>query len=246
MSKRKPRTVRKPKALFSEGLVDKIKTRKLVEMRVDELINNPMNPPERTELNVTHSLLRKGIKEVGVLDVIHVCGDTMTTINGHQRVKSAHYNGTKTIMAYRYDGLTEDERNILFAHLNSTSTPYTGSQKLFTYLNGGKVDSAFESHVIRILDVGDNYRRGHGMKFLNTIRKQRKSPASYTIGIKEYCRVIGDESPKTEAKVLNWMINIGSPHRLKSLISLKCPARLLIKAVETSKPILGTWEITAV
>ena len=246
MSKKNLKTVRKPRILFSESLVEKIRGRKLLEMRVDDLISNPMNPPERTELNATHSLLRKGIKEVGVLDVIHVCGDTMTTINGHQRVKSAHDNGTKTIMAYRYDGLTEEERNTLFTHLNSTSTPYTGSQKLFTYLNGGKVDSIFEKHVIKIMDVGDNYRRGHGMKFLNTIRKQRKSPASYVIGIKEYCKVVGDESPKTEAKVLNWMINIGSPHRLKSLISLKCPAKLLTKAVETSRPIQGTWEITAV
>ena len=246
MSKKDIRTAGNPMPLFSTSLTKKIKGRKLVEMRVDELIENPMNPPERIELSATHSLLRKGIREVGVLDVIHVCGDTMTTINGHQRVKSAHYNETKTIMAYRYDGLTEDERNILFAHLNSTSTPYTGSQKLFTYLNGGKVDSAFENHVIRILDVGDNYKRGHGMKFLNTIRKQRKSPASYTIGIKEYCRVVGDNSKKTEAKVLNWMINIGSPHRLKSLISLKCPSKLLTRAVENSKPIQGTWEITAV
>ena len=246
MSKRDTKTVRKPKALFSNSLAEKIKGRKLVEMRVDELISNPMNPPERAELNSTHALLRRGIREVGVLDVIHVCGNTMTTINGHQRTKSARDNGTKTIMAYRYDGLTEEERNTLFTHLNSTATPYTGSQKLFTYLNGGKVDRVFENTCHKIIDVGDNFRLGHGMKFLNTIRQQRKSPTSYVIGIKEYCRAVGDESPKTEAKVLNWMINVGSPHRLKSLISLKCPAKLLSKAVDTNRPIQGTWEITAV
>ena len=51
---------------------------------------------------------------------------------------------------------------------------------------------------------------------------------------------------KTKAKVLDWMVNVGTAHRIKALISLKCPAYLLKKAVNGSRPVMGTWEITAV
>ena len=84
------------------------------------------------------------------------------------------------------------------------------------------------------------------MQFLNTIRNKKKSPTSYMIGVKEYCRVVGNDSMKTKAKVLDWMINIGTAHRIKALISLKCPAHLLKKAVNGRRPVTGTWEITAV
>ena len=170
----------------------------------------------------------------------------MTLINGHRRVESALLNGVTTVTAYRYDGLTEEERNILFRHLNTTSVAYSGSQKLYTFLNGGTVDSPFEKTCHELIDIGDSVERGNGMQFLNTIRNKKKSPTSYMIGVKEYCRVIGNDSMNTKAKVLDWMINIGTAHRIKALISLKCPAHLLKKAVNGRRPVMGTWEITAV
>jgi len=190
--------------------------------------------------------LKRGVRELGVLDVVHFCGDTMTLINGHRRVESARLNGVTTVTAYRYDGLTEEERNILFRHLNTTSVSYSGSQKLYTFLNGGTVDSSFEKTCHELIDVGDSVQLGNGMNLLNTIRNKKKSPTSYMIGVKEYCRVVGDDSMKTKAKVLDWMINVGSAHRIKALISLKCPAHLLKKAVNGRRPVIGTWEITAV
>ena len=66
------------------------------------------------------------------------------------------------------------------------------------------------------------------------------------IGVKEYCRVVGSDSMKTKSNVLNWMLNVGNAHRIKALISLKCPAHLLKRAVNGKKPVQGTWEITAV
>jgi len=233
-------------AMFSKSLAEKIGNRVLVDIDIVELNLNPMNPPERTETNPAFLTLKRGVRELGVLDVVHFCGDSMTLINGHRRVESARLNGITTVTAYRYDGLTEEERNILFRHLNTTSVAYSGSQKLHTFLNGGTVDSSFAKACHQLIDVGDSVRRGYGMQYLTTIRNHKKSPVSYTIGIKEYCRVIGNDSIKTQAKVLDWMINVGSAHRIKALISLKCPAHLLKKAVNGRRPITGTWEITAV
>ena len=82
------------------------------------------------------------------------------------------------------------------------------------------------------------------MKFLVTMRNNKKSPTSFYIGMNEYSKLIEDYSTETQAKVLNWMISIGSAHGLKSLISLKCPKHLIQNAVENDKPIEGTWEIS--
>ena len=237
---------RNTSAIFSKSLAEKIGNRILVEVEIEELNGNPMNPPERVETNSAFLTLKKGVRELGVLDVVHFCGDTMTLINGHRRVESARLNGITVVTAYRYDGLTEEERNILFRHLNTTSVSYSGSQKLFTFLNGGTVDSSFAKACNELIDIGDSVQRGNGMQFLTTIRNHKKSPTSYMIGVKEYCRVVGDDSMRTKAKVLDWMINVGTAHRIKALISLKCPAHLLKKAVNGRRPITGTWEITAV
>ena len=232
--------------IFSASLVDKVRNRKLVEVDIADLVVNVNNPPERTATNQKFMALKKGVREFGVLDTVHFCGDTMTLINGHRRTMSAKLSGITTVTAYRYDSLTEEERDILFRHLNTTSVPYTGSQKLYTFLNGGTVDSTFEKTCHELIDILDSVELGSGMKFLQTIRNKKKSPTSYIIGVKEYCKVVGNDSNKTKAKVLNWMLNIGTAHRIKALISLKCPAHLLKKAVNNNKPVTGTWEITAV
>ena len=245
MSKVAKRT-RRTAAIFSKSLAEKIGNRSLVDVEIANLNINPMNPPERVETNPAFLTLKKGVRELGVLDVVHYCGDTMTLINGHRRVESARLNGIIVVTAYRYDGLTEEERNILFRHLNTTSVSYSGSQKLYTFLNGGTVDPPFAKACNELIDIGDSVERGTGMKFLTTIRHHKKSPTSYMIGVKEYCRVVGNDSMKTKARVLDWMLNVGSAHRIKALISLKCPAHLLKKAVNGRKPVMGTWEITAV
>jgi len=237
---------RRTTAIFSKVLAEKIAGRVLVDIEISELNSNPVNPPERTATNPAFLTLKKGVRELGVLDVVHFCGDTMTLINGHRRIESARLNGVSFVTAYRYDGLTVEERDILFRHLNTTSVAYSGSQKLYTFLNGGTVDSSFEKTCHELIDVGDSIELGTGMKYLNTIRNKKKSPTSYMIGVREYCRAIGDDSMKTKAKVLDWMLHVGTAHRIKALISLKCPAHLLKKAVNAKRPVIGTWEITAV
>ena len=233
--------------IFSDALAEKINKRVLVEkMHLSDLMTNPSNPPERTATNSAFLTLKKGIRELGVLDVIHVCGDTMTLINGHRRVESARLNGIECLTAYRYDDLTEEERNTLFTHLNTTSVSYSGSQMLFTFLNGGTVDTNFATQCHELIKIGDSIHPGKGMQYLETIRNKKKSPKSFLTGIAEYCKVVGDDSIKTKAKVLDWMVNVGTAHRIKALISLKCPAYLLKKAVNGSRPVMGTWEITAV
>ena len=103
--------------IYSEILAEKIKQRTLITVHLEDLNSNPLNPPERTASNNAFLTLKKNIREFGVIDVIHICGDTMTLINGHRRVESARVNGITELTAYRYDGLTEEERNILFTHL---------------------------------------------------------------------------------------------------------------------------------
>ena len=238
--------MRKTKPIFSASLAEKIKNRRLVEVKIADLKTDPNNPPERVETNKAFMTLKKGVAELGVLDTIHFCGNTMLKINGHRRVESARQNGITTLTAYRYDDLTEEERNILFRHLNETSLSLTGAQKLHIFLNGGLVDGEFESACHSIIRIADSIAPGAGMKYLETIRNKKKSPTTYIIGVNEYCRVVNNRSVKTKAKVLDWMLNVGTAHRIKALVGLKCPARLLKRAVNGRKPVMGTWEITAV
>ena len=218
--------MRKMKPIFSAELVEKIKNRKLVEIEIDELKTDPNNPPERVETNKDFMILRKGVGELGVLDTIHFCGNTMFKINGHRRVKAARLNGITTVTAYRYDGLTEEERNILFRHLNETSLSLTGAQKLHIFLNGGLVDTEFERACNDLIKIGNYIKSGNGVEFLKTIRNKKKSPTTFMIGVHEYCKVVDDRSMKTKAKVLYWMLNVSTAHRIKALVGLKCPAHL--------------------
>tara|TARA_Y100000034_G_scaffold96541_1_gene117596 strand:+ start:815 stop:1540 length:726 start_codon:yes stop_codon:yes gene_type:complete len=238
--------VRKTKPIFSTELVEKIKNRKLVQVDICDLRTDPNNPPERVATTKAFLVLKKGVAELGVLDTIHFCGDTKFKINGHRRIESARQNGITTVTAYRYDGLTEEERSILFRHLNETSLSLSGSQKLHIWLNGGLVDNEFEKTCNDLMDIGDSVALGTGIKYLNTIRNKKKSPTTFMIGVREYCRVVDDNSIKTKAKVLDWMLNVGTAHRIKALVGLKCPAHLLKRAVDRKKPVMGTWEITAV
>ena len=232
--------------IYSEVLAEKIKQRTLITVHLADLNSNPLNPPERTASNTAFLTLKKNIREFGVIDVIHVCGDTMTLINGHRRVESARVNGITELTAYRYDGLTEEERNILFTHLNTTSVKYSGSQKLHTYLTGGVVDKEFSDVCDAIINIGDYNGHNNGANFLDIMRNRKKSPVTFLRGVREYCKVINNDSMKTKYDVLDWMVNIGTAHRIKALISLKCPAHLLKKAVNSKNPVMGTWEITAV
>ena len=232
--------------IYSAILAEKIKQRTLITVHLEDLNSNPLNPPERTASNNAFLTLKKNIREFGVIDVIHICGDTMTLINGHRRVESARVNGITELTAYRYDGLTEEERNILFTHLNTTSVKYSGSQKLHTYLTGGVVDKEFSDVCNTIRNIGDYNGHNNGANFLDIMRNRKTSPVSFLRGIREYCKVVNSDSMKTKYDVLDWMVNIGTAHRIKALISLKCPAHLLKKAINSKKPVMGTWEITAV
>ena len=234
----------KANGLMTSSLAKKVRTRQLVEVRLKDLHSNPMNPPERTTTNNALLTLRNKVREYGVINPIHFCGQTMTLCDGHRRVSVARQCDVKKIHGYRYDGLTLKERDILFKILNTTSVKYSGAQELFTYLEGGEVSEQFASYCSTILRAGDHIKMGDGMKFLTTMRNNKKSPASYYIGINEYSKLTGDKSITTQAKVLNWMLNIGSAHGLKSLISLKCPKHLIQDAGENDRPIAGTWEIS--
>jgi hypothetical protein len=236
----------KNKQMFSNSLTLKIKRREHVTVNINDLKSNVMNPPERTETNKQFMVLKKGIRELGVLSSVHFCGDSMTLINGHRRVKSAKENGIETIAGYSYNGLTSVERDILFEHLNSTSCNYSGKQKLFTYLEGGKVNDEFLDVCHQLEAIGKKSKFKNGREALVWIRNQGLSPNTYLIAIDEYCKVVQDKSINTKVKVFDWLVDVGRPNRLKDLIRLKCPSHLLERAVNNKRPISGTWSITAV
>ena len=236
----------KKKIAFSKSLTEKVRNREHVTVNISDLHSNKMNPPERTETNKQFLILKKGVKTLGVLSEIHFCGDSMTLINGHRRVKSAKESGIKTITGYKYSGLTSDERDTLFEHLNSTAVNYGGKQKLFTYLEGGKVNDEFLDVCKEVEEIGKRSKFKDGRETLVWIRNQRLSPNTYLIAIDEYCKIAQDTSMRTKVKVFNWLVDIGKPSRLKDLIRLKCPAHLIEKAINNRRPITGTWTITAV
>ena len=234
----------KSNSLMTSSLAKKVRTRQLVDVRLNDLKRNPMNPPERTTTNNALLTLKGKVREYGVINPVHFCGQTMTLCDGHRRTSVARQCDVKNIHGYRYDGLTLKERDILFKILNTTSVKYSGAQELFTYLEGGEVSEQFAGYCSAILRAGDYTKMGNGMKFLTTMRNNKKSPASYSIGMNEYAKLTDDKSLQTQARVLNWMLNIGSAHGLKSLISLKCPKHLIQDAIENDRPIEGTWEIS--
>ena len=148
---------------MTSELAHKVKSRKLVEVDIVKLNSNPMNPPESTSSNAAYLTLKSKVREYGVINPVHFCGDTMTLCDGHRRVSSARECNIGSIHGYRYNGLTLKERDSLFKILNTTSVKYSGAQELFTYLKGGEVSEQFAKYCAAIIQAGDHIKSGNGM-----------------------------------------------------------------------------------
>ena len=97
----------------------------------------------------------------------------------------------------------------------------------------------YEDDTLKPTKLKDFIKRYESRLFFKTIIKVGNGNSDGIIS------TLGDNSLKHQSDALRWMMEIGSAHKLKSLISLKCPSHLIQEAVERQRPVTGTWEISA-
>ena len=145
-------------------LAKKVANRKLVEVSIDDLVINPVQPQTRfNKKSAKYKALLESVRTVGVLDNIHHSGTTMHIIHGHRRVEVLKDLRIKTVWTYRYDNMTPKEEQILFEYLNNTNLSFGRKQKVDVYLAGGEADATTSRACKSAFEIGE-FLHGNGQR----------------------------------------------------------------------------------
>ena len=155
------------------SLAEKVGNRKLVEVNVEDLITNPVQPQTRFKKNTTkYRALLDSVRRVGMLDNIHHSGKTMHIIHGHRRIEVLKDLGIKTVWSYLYDNITPKEEQILFEYLNNTNLSFGRKQKVDVYLAGGEADATTSRACKSAFEIGE-FLHGNGQRYLHKIARKQ-------------------------------------------------------------------------
>ena len=234
------------RAVLTKSLARKVAKRKLVEVKVKDLEINPLQPSSRLNRDAPkYKELLASIGAVGVLDHLHYSSATMHTFDGHRRTLALEDLGVPTVLAYRYDGLTKKEEQILFRYLNTTNLRFSRKQQVATYLAGGDADGLTVKACANAFNTGEHLY-GNGQKFLHKIASSKICVITLheaTTGFISYIRKDDkfdavESDVELRAMVYKYCTNVDSPYHIKQLLWKKpaSPERLY-NHIKSMKPI---------
>ena len=100
-------------------LAQKVANRKLVEVQVNHLVTNPLQPPTRMNTDAPkYKELLASVRDVGILDYLHYSSATMHTFDGHRRTLALQDIGTRTV----YVSEAYAPRDITLTHISLSSS----------------------------------------------------------------------------------------------------------------------------
>ena len=153
--------------------------------------------------------------------------------------------GAKTVIAYRYDNLTDKEEQILFRYLNTTNLSFSRKQKVDAYLAGGDADTQTLNACKHAFNTGE-FLYGNGQKFLHQVARSKICLVTLneaTTGFISYIRKddkfdASESDIELRAMVYKYCTNIDSPYHIKQLLWKKpaTPERLY-NHIKSMKPI---------
>ena len=227
-------------------LAIKVRNRRLKEVGIRSLKTHPLQPPTRlNKVTAKYEQLLSSAKLVGILNPVHVSGNTMHTFDGHRRRMIAEDVGRTTIWAYVYDNLTEKEEQMLFKFLNTTNLRFSRKQEMHVYLEGGEASTQTKTACSNIFTVGEHVM-GNGQKFLHevarsqlcgiTLNEAMTGFVSYIRKDKRFQCKISDVQLK--AMLYKYCINVASPYKIKQLLWEKTVTpEQLFNHVKALKPV---------
>lgn len=208
---------RKSSVILTKSLADKVSNRTLVEVNVEDLIVNPIQPQTRFKKNTAkYRSLLDSVRHIGVLDHIHHSGKTMHMIHGHRRVEVLKDLGIKTVWSYMYKDVTQKEEQILFEYLNNTTLSFGRKQQVDVYLAGGEADSQTLRACKIAFEVGE-FLHGNGQRYLHKIARSKMCTVTLNEATTGFVSFIRKDTT---------FVPVESDMELKALIHQYCTARI--------------------
>ena len=212
----------------------KNKTMTFKTVLLSKLKFNPKNPVIRTDdTHGSFKALMSNIRRNGLLVPIITANDGMI-IDGNRRATALTLLGAKKVPVVEHNSESHVTFDDLFVSCNEDTMIINACQELERYLNGAQVKKSTYHAIKRIQDIG-------GKKVLRQIVNVNKSPVTFSIAIGQLRSYTGRVDVKFLRKALSWMLTTGSAYRLKGAINELIPVPRLVKAIETSTPLVSKW-----
>ena len=231
---------------LTHELAIKVRNRRLVEVNIKSLKNHPLQPPTRlVKTSVKYSQLLSSVRLVGVLNPIHISGNTMHMFDGHRRTLIAEDTDRTTIWAYVYDNLTEKEEQMLFKFLNTTNLRFSRKQEMYVYLEGGEASSQTKKACSNIFIVGEHVM-GNGQKFLHEVARSQLCGVTLNEAMTGFVSYIRKDKKfnckksdvQLKAMLYKYCINVASPYKIKQLLWEKTATpEQLFNHIKALKPV---------
>lgn len=210
---------------------------KLVNLKVDKIKPSPFNPPVRTDrTNSKYKALRRSIKRVGILVPLSVTND-YTLIDGNRRLEIAKELNMEKVPTIVNSSESMARFDEYFVEANENTMPMSSAQELYRYLKGAKISNSTRRSIEHLKEIG-------GIRVLKQILKTGKSPVTFHIAVNQYKNYAkAYNNPSELQHVMYWMLNVGSPYKLKKAIGDYVPLSILLEAVKKRKPLKTTITI---
>ncbi len=190
------------------------------------------NPKGRTEKGAI-AVLVEDVAQKGVLQLIHVDGDTREALDGNRRLSAANELGIPEIRGWVYYGLSKAEKRKLYADLNETARRFSGPEKLEAeYRGAGPV-------------FGPTSRVFAWMKETFSDQELKDLILVHHVGPDIRClsrragKYIGDASEEKQREIVLWMTKHNQYAALKRAIHkhVGINAERIIRAIDGDRPI---------
>jgi hypothetical protein len=202
------------------------------KQKISELKNAGYNPASRIEQQKIKPLMRS-LDKYGILCPISIDKNNVI-IDGHRRVAGAKELGWDTIPAIT---ITSDaSSDELYSTINTTARRMNGNEQLYVWLRNPLAVAEATQRLCQ--KAQDDLGR-------DLLIKMARSGFSITMyrWAMEIRAYLGNERPAFMKKIVNWLLKHRNTKVVHSLISLKQPPEVILKAINEDKPIAARYTV---
>lgn len=205
----------------------------LVKKQISEIKLAEFNPDSRTAAKSIKPLV-KSIEKYGLIYPIAIYPDG-SLFDGHRRLAACKQLGWETIPVIIVR--TDARRDELYQTVNTNTRRMNGNEQLYVWLRN---PNAVSEQTARICQ---QCQEAVGR---DVMVKMARSGCSFTMfrWAKEIQNYVGNSRPSFIKKTMLWLLKHRNTKVVHSLISLKQPAEVILRAINEDKPIAPKYQVT--
>lgn len=209
-----------------------MQTPRIVMLNVNEIIEAPFNPPDRTE-KAALAMLEASIRELGGIIQPLIVSKDMRLIDGHRRLACAKRLGMTEVPAI----VTSVGLQSGWAGLNTSAMPITGKQ--FVKATSDGLDDAYlpksqrrKIQRLRTL-AGDRYEELAAAGVSTSILSMVSRIANHT----------GDKTQGWASAILFWLVEHRMQTPARKAIEGGIVPQTLAQAIRQNRPLVQSWKV---